>query len=138
MDTLYIPPPRVDSVWGLVGQFLQPAVDQQDGYLMEDVKIMLLRGAWQLWVAVDDDNEVHASGVTRIDNYPRKRVLTITFLGGKEMKNWKHLLSDIEATAVQNGCNELEIQGRKGWAREMKDFKHTDVVCYKKIGDSHG
>ena len=135
MDSLYVPPSAVDSVWDKASGYLEPAVALQDGYLMEDVKRMLLRGAWQLWVAVDDSNEMHAASITRVDTYPRKRVMVINFLGGREMKNWKHLLGDIEDTAVQNGCTELEIQGRKGWAREMKkEFTHTDVVCIKKIG----
>ena len=137
MDTLYIPPARVDSVWELVGKFLQKAVDQQDGYLMEDVKVMLLMGKWQLWVVADDDNEVFAAGITRVDTYPRKKVLVICFIGGKSMKDWKYLWDDFEATAVQNGFNEIEFQGRKGWMREMKDYTFTDVVGYKKIGGDH-
>ena len=134
MITLPIPHYYVDKVWDGVGKVLQPAIDLQDGYMLEDVKAMIKHRNWQLWTGITDDNVVKVAMVTRIDTYPRKKACVICFLAGEDMKNWKHLLSDIENWAVQNGCTELEIQGRKGWVREMKDFKHTDVVCYKKIG----
>ena len=137
MITLPIPHFYVDKVWSRVGKILQPAVDLQDGYRLEDVKAEIKHRNWQLWVGADSDDEVLVVAVTRIEIYPRKKACVICFLAGTEMPKWKHLLGDIEDWAVQNGCTELEIQGRKGWVREMKDFTHTDVVCYKKIGGDH-
>ena len=96
---------------------------------------MLKHRNWYLWVGLDSEDEVKAAMVSRI--YPRKTVFAVCFLAGKDMKDWKHLLNDIEDWAVQNGCTELEIQGRKGWMREMKDYEFTDVVGYKKIGGDH-
>lgn len=137
MMTLPVPHFYVDNVWSKVSEILKPAVDLFDGYLLEDVKAMIKHRTWQLWLGIDDDNEVHVVAVTVINNYPRKKTCLVLYTAGKEMDNWTHLMRDIEVWAGQNGCQDLEFRGRRGWLRVMTEFKQTGIIASKQIGGSH-
>lgn len=135
MIILPVPFYSVDPVWDRVARVLQPAVDRYDGYTMNEVKAMIKSRRWQLWLAVDENNKIHAAGVTTINVYPQKKTCLILYVAGEEMKNWLHLMRDIESWAGQNGCKDLELRGRRGWSRVFADFDETGVICHKQIGD---
>ena len=54
-------------------------------------------------------------------------------IGGDNMKSWFSLKDQIEAWAKAEGCNEVRLFARKGWARELPDYTIRAYVMVKKI-----
>ena len=75
-----------------------------------------------LWVLWKDINDIQGIVSTKIIEYPNKKVLWWGFLASQDnkMKGWfstmTHMLSKYGKT---NGCDYVEIVGRKGWLREL-------------------
>ena len=88
----------------------------------EDFFESLMNQDMQLWVALED-TEVVACMVTRIVSYPQKRLLRFVFIGGEGMDKWLENLPIVENFALINGCTSLEIWGRKGWIKILKDWE---------------
>ena len=96
----------VDRVWPKVADTLKPAVERFDGYSMNDILQQIKARAWQLWLAADDDNEIHACCVTTINVYPQKKTCMLLYLAGKDIANWEHLSRDgdqWQATRLRRG-----------------------------------
>lgn len=88
------------------------------------------RGDMQLWLATRDD-EVLAAVVSEITNYPRKRVVGVPFIGGKEMGAWFPLmLETIEAWSKEMGCVGMQGGARRGWAKLAK-MEEVGCILWK-------
>jgi len=124
-----VPKQVIDVIWEDVEKILKPAVDTSGGKLtIEDVREGLEHDLYALWVVMDA-NKIIATLVTRVSQSPRMRVLSIDYIGGKDMDKWLPLTHDVlKKFAVDNGCVKLEGYGRKGWTRALA--KHGWNVAY--------
>ena len=67
--------------------------------------------------------------VTEIIQYPRKKIVRVITVAGKDMSMWYEFLPMLEGYAVRNGCSSLEAWTRKGMTRKLKDWKHSyDII----------
>lgn len=48
-----------------------------------------------------------------------ERTCLLLLMAGKNMRDWKDGLKDVSDWAIQQGCNELLIHGRKGWSKAL-------------------
>ena len=96
-------------------QLIMPSLVHCDGkYHWQDVLDGLRDGRMQLWDYGD------AAGVTWLEDYPRKRVLTMGF-GGGNIESIKAALPDLARFARDQHCQSIEIHGRTGWQRALRD-----------------
>lgn len=72
--------------------------------------------------------------VTEIVDYPQRSVCRIWLAGG-DMDELLEAEKIIARWAKKLGCTGMEIIGRKGWERQMKDYKPASVVLVKDISD---
>ena len=79
------------------------------------------------------DNKVIAAMITEIITYPRKKILRIITLAGKDMELWYDFLPSIEGYAVSKQCSALEAWTRKGMTRKLKDWKHSYDIITKDL-----
>ena len=70
--------------------------------------------------------------VTEIVDYPKKAVCRIWLAGGK-MEELIEAEKDIVEWARSHGCSGMEIMGRKGWERQLKDYSPASTVLVKEI-----
>ena len=98
----------------------------------EDFYDAIYEREMQLWVAVDGD-ELLASMVTQIVNYPRKRIMRIISIAGKSMEEWIEYMPIIEDWALEHGGVSLECWGRKGWLKVLKDWKCSYHIITKDL-----
>lgn len=117
-DSFHIP-----SVWGFYRPLIQKALDRGSNYTIHDIYAGLLSGDMQLW-AWDKD----AALVTSIQNRDDKRWCLFIALGGENMDEWKEHLPIVEDWARSNGCEEMRIYGRRGWAKLGFDIVYTKMV----------
>jgi len=110
----------------------------EERYSPEHIIDECSKGNMQMWLAAAEGEGFHenrAAMVTEILEYPRRRVCSVLFLAGEKMESWLHLYRELEHWAIQNGCSEIEVLGRKGWERVMGQFgfKHCYTALTKEI-----
>lgn len=135
---LAVPPAEVDRVWHLVAPILARAILRTRKITLEDAHELCTVGACQLWVVwfpqEGEDGEALGALMTDIQAYPSGwRVARIFVLAGEEFARWSHLLIDIEAWAVAEGCQALEMIGRKGWGRVFPEYRPIEYVYSKEL-----
>ena len=72
----------------------------------------------QFWAAED------ACIVTEILEFPNYKNIHV-FLAGGSLERIMHMRPDIERFGKYVGCKHLTINGRKGWAKTLKDFGYV-------------
>lgn len=131
VDVYAVAPTHVAGIWPLVEKYVADSLEFAQGcFLPEDIKVFCERGAMQLWIATKGDNVLCAC-VSEIVNYPRKRVISVPFIGGKDMRSWfRKMLYTIEAWSKEMGCVGLQGGARRGWGKLAK-MKECGVTLYK-------
>jgi hypothetical protein len=125
------PPSHVRRIWPLVDKYVADAlVFTRGAWLPEDVCDACEKGNMQLWLATRGD-EVLAALVSEITDYPRRRIIGVPFIGGKEMRQWfRKALATIEAWSKEMGCSGLQGGARRGWAKLAK-MDEIGVILWK-------
>lgn len=85
----------------------------------------------QIWVDSVADPKVVVT--TKIENFPRCKVLKIDGCGGSGLNGWKHMISGLEDFGRANQCDTVEIWGRPGWQRIFPDYARTRVRLDKQL-----
>jgi hypothetical protein len=127
-----VPREVVDVVWDDAVKVLKPAVDTSGGKLTIDhVYSGIMSGGYVLWVVMDA-NRIIATLVTRVTQYPMKKVLIVEWIGGSRMDEWLPLTHDVlKDFARKNGCSRMEGYGRKGWTKPLAEHGWSvDYVAY--------
>ena len=123
----------IDLVWDDVAPLIGKALQHAEGELVpDDIKKHLDKGDLRLWVALEG-KETIAAMVTEVIQYPRKKIVRVITLAGKNMDMWYDFLPMIEGYAIRNGCSSLEAWSRKGMARKLKDWKHSYDIITKDL-----
>ena len=123
----------IDLVWGDVVPLIEKALQHAEGELVPgDIKKHLDKGDRRLWVALEG-KETIAAMVTELIQYPRKKIVRVITLAGKNMDMWYDFLPMIEGYAIRNGCSSLEAWSRNGMARKLKDWKHSYDIITKDL-----
>lgn len=89
-------------------------------HIYEDIVEGIVSGRMQFWPA---DN---GCAVTEIIVFPRKKVFHI-FLAGGEMNQIVDMDESAKHFAQAQGCSDMTIAGRKGWARVLKKNEWTEA-----------
>lgn len=113
-----VPASHAFEVWPKVRSHLSRCVEYTHGrFEVEDMLEMIVEGEHDLWIAFDGQN-VKGVVTTAFTNYPRKRVLTMQFTGGDDLKEWKEpMLALLRRYASDHHCDAIECSGRVGWAK---------------------
>lgn len=122
MKCSMVPADMVDTCWAQIEPYLAKACKFSYGrYNTDDIREMLDEGIFHLWVAFEpneDGAKIHGAVVTQFMAYPRVKFLSLTFCGGKDIKNWQAPMLDLlRKFARDMGCDGIEATARRGWAK---------------------
>ena len=93
---------------------------------MASVFQWLMDQKYVLWVAYQSVENPRAAFVTREAHYPCRKMLTIDICGGSDMAGWVSEADRVfRAYARDAGLDGIEIYGRAGWARALKNLGWT-------------
>ena len=124
---------KVASIWEEVYPLIDKAQVSASGELdTQDFFAMIENEDMQLWIA-EDDNGIFAMMLTEFIQYPRKKIVRVITVSGKDMSMWYDFLPMLEGYAVRNGCSSLEAWTRKGMTRKLKDWKHSYDIITKDL-----
>jgi len=132
----FVPIKHIGPLWKQVEKYLdKPLAIDGYAYTSQDVLNSLINGKMQLWISWSRKEEkVEAAIVTEIVDYPQKRACRYFLAGGENMKSWfKKMKHEIEQWAKLNKCQQVELVGRKGWTKWLKDYTPKHIVLVKEI-----
>jgi len=125
IDVMFLP-----AIWQLVSEYIEKSLKYANGkYDLDGVLELLKKRELLLWV-VYTDNKIKGCFVTELIDYPKKRILMISFLGADEMEDVLCHLDAIKDYAKKHKAQGLEIFGRAGWEKTLsvEGFRKTHVV----------
>ena len=118
----------VEVWWPLVEEYLNTALEYSLGeYSITDIKNACISKNMQLWVKLG--KETKGAFVTKIAKYPQKNLLIVILLGGVEFQEWRDEADALlNAFGKENNCEYVELFGRKGWGKMLKDIDYKEVT----------
>ena len=116
----------VEVWWPLVEEYLNTALKYSLGeYSIDDIKNSCISKNMQLWVKVG--KQTKGAFVTKIAKYPQKNLLIVILLGGDEFQEWRDEADALlNAFGKENNCEYVELFGRKGWGKILKDINYKE------------
>lgn len=134
MQLIQVLPDKVEAAWPHLQGFMPAVVESARGKIeAEDIQALCKQGMMQLWAAIDEDGSPKAIALTEIAQYPRQKIGRVTACIGRDMDQWLHLLSGIEAWAKEQGCSSMQHIARKGYAKKLHDYKLTHVLLERAL-----
>jgi len=124
----------IDLVWPVVLPMLQRAIDLNDGdFDGNHVFERLMEDTMQLFIGYNTDDIIYAA-VTELIPYQHNKALRIVLMGGKQINSWVDT-KIFEKFGKLEGCNRIEIVGRKGWVKklESRGYKQAHYIVTKEL-----
>lgn len=137
MKLAQIPQTHVMQVWPLAADMLARAVEYSNGISLDEEGQLVAKGLKQLWMVIDDEAQPHkavAAGITSIKQHgDGTKTANIELFGGENMKAWFALKGDFESWAHDEGCTDIRLYARKGWAKHLPDYALTHYMMRKAL-----
>ena len=108
---------QIPYVWAEVEPLIKRGLDRGSIYTLPGIRVGLCLSKMQLWTW--QNGTIHAALVTTIQEDSGSRFCLLISAGGSRMNEWAKELHHVEKWAKENGCEELRIYGRSGWARKL-------------------
>lgn len=119
-------PEKVIEHWpALVGQIHRGLSYFSVEMLPIDICRMALNGEVQIWLTTDENSDLASVTCTKIEHYPRRKILTILCAAGtiRNFDKWLQELVIVENFAQDFDCSAIRIYGRKGWAKRLARYR---------------
>lgn len=120
------------AVWPVVAPILIRAIRIYGEYTLEEVFEDLIARKKQLWVG--GKTSITAVLITEIFNQDNgQRFCHVSLCAGDGAIDCIPHLETVEKWAKESGCNRIEIAGRRGWAKLLKDYKVKKITLKKDL-----
>ncbi|CAB4122853.1 hypothetical protein UFOVP28_56 [uncultured Caudovirales phage] len=136
-------PAQVVDVWEKAEPFLKQVVDITDGRTsMSFLLNRVIKEDCNLWVIYDPDSmDIVGSMITKINEYPHARFLTVEMLAGDDFDEWIDQAHDALILFAKHFlCDGLELIGRRGWVKKLQrlQWKEKFTTCQLIFEGTHG
>jgi len=134
--------PAIPFVWGRVTEIMKAHPEWLlDGfYNLEELEAFLMGNQMDLWVAVDEDNDIEAVWLCRFEKWDQFSIYNINWGGGKVMPHAREAIARAEQYArTVLKADKIALDGRRGWLRvtESMGFEPAGVSLWKTLGREH-
>lgn len=134
MKVQFVPVEYIHQTWPQVEAFVVSALQYCQGDLtVEQAKVRLADGRWEMYVAVDDFGVIQGAAAVQFNNMPNDRVAFIMTMGGKLITNpdnWKQFVEVLK----YRGATRIEGAVRESMARFCTKYGLTEK--YRIVGVS--
>lgn len=126
---------EIDDNWDIIKKHIKILLKKFDiGYNLVDIYEKLKNKELQVWISVDKKQDVQMVCLTNILIYPLFKTCEIFMVSGTKYKDWvSDILKHIENWAKENDCKYVELRGRLGWTRVLKDYYEPWAFLRKEI-----
>lgn len=132
LNIQYVPLHLTHQVWPQVEPFLLDALTQAeaDEYDIDQLKTLVVLGAHELYVAVDEAGKIHGAATVTMVTYPNARVAFVTAIGGRLISNrdtWEQFSGLLKAHGATRCCGAARESVARLWRRYNFREKHIVV-----------
>lgn len=112
------------DAWPFVKDHLYRGLEHSYGELgLDDIYDAIKDRRMQLWIAVErGTDDIVASMVTEIVQYPKIKVARLVVVGGTHLEDWCPFMNSIMDWAKSKGCTRVEGWARDGWVKVLKEY----------------
>lgn len=129
-----IGPEKIGPIWPHVRAHVESIAQSSLGKLTaDDIAQLCMSGGVTMFVIIDGDKRLLATVLAEFAQYPRKKVCRIIGCVGNDKAKWLHHLTEIEDWARVHGCGAMQNIARKGWARDLKDYKWSHILLERDL-----
>jgi hypothetical protein len=115
-------PTQINAVWGkVVEDLLKFPETWQETETVDSIYASLQAGQLQLWCLTTEMQTLQMVLMTRINQEARGLVWQIVWAVGHNPQLSVLSIAAMEDVARAHGCYRLEVVGRKGWERVLRD-----------------
>ncbi len=116
-----------------IESYLDLSLTKAPEYNRVDILRNILTGINVLWIPTVD-NIPKGIVTTEIVKFPNVSKLGIHLCGGEDIEEWvDESIFQLEEYAKSMELDEIEIHGRKGWAKLLPDYTTDRVIFNKRI-----
>jgi len=138
MQLFLVPAEHIEHFWPVAAPLLEAAIAYTGGtnsLATEHAEVVAKRK--QLWVVGTEEGgkpTIKAAGITSLQrNADGTITANIEYFGGEDMKAWFSLKGDFENWAKDEGCRDLRLWARKGWAKHLPEYRITHYILKKDL-----
>lgn len=133
-ELVRIPVETVSQVWPLIDDLVDFGVKRTNGRLTaENLKEYAEDGRYRLFV-IWQEGKVKAVIMAEIYiTLSGRKIASVTFVAGRRRHEWIELIQALEGWARSEGADVLEAWARKGWQRDLPDYRMTHVLLEKEL-----
>lgn len=115
--------------WARCSKYIEDALEYAGGsHTLQDVMLAVAEGKAQFFPL--DKSAI----VTEIVDYPQKAMCRIWLAGG-DLDELIDAEVALGAWAKTQGCDGMEIIGRRGWSRKLENYRESAVVLIRDFKD---
>lgn len=133
MKILYVAPDNIGSVWPMFKEYAERVLPlTRKRRCATQFLLDLMKNFEMLWVVVGDEGKVIGFCTSAVTKYDEIQMLQVRMLAGDFFSEWIDDMHDmLEKFARENGCDGLELIGRRGWVRKLERFgwRESFVTC---------
>jgi hypothetical protein len=131
MKTLLTPKKYISSVWETVGDIIAHPRVLNNWTDKDDLYKRLKEDKADLWVSSTLKSALIASLFVRKDG---SKTYVVDYMASlDEDEDWTQAIEAIEDHARLIGCSSIQVRGRKGWKRVLKDYKEIQTTLERKL-----
>ena len=135
IEVQYVPTEYVAQTWPFVEAHLKEAVEySNDDYTLDQVRLFLNMGQWDLLVGVGDGKHILGAGAVNFGQSPNHRTAFIALMGGKFIIN-KEMFEQLCAFLKQRGATRIQCHVRPSMERLTRrvGFKKVSTLVEVKV-----
>lgn len=135
MKILYVNPDNVGAAWPMFKEYADRVLPlTKKRRCATKFLFDLMSGMEMLWVVMSE-SKIVGFCTSAITVYDGVKMLQVRMLGGDRFSEWiDDMHESLEKFARENGCDGMELIGRRGWVRKLDRFgwREAFVTCEKR------
>ncbi len=121
---------QIAAIWPQVAPLILRAIRVYNEHSLDEIYSSLLDGSRQLWVS--GDQKIESILITQLINKADEKICFLELCAGRGVESAK-FLNIIEKWAKDAGCARMELSGRPGWKRKLKDYNLKKIILSKEL-----
>lgn len=128
MKIVYVGPESVGAAWPMFKAYAEKVIPLTRDRRTANKFLYDLMDNRETLLLVFDGSSPVGFCTTQIVDYDDVRLLQVKMLAGDLFKYWiDDMHETLEAFAKENGCQGMELIGRRGWIKKLERFGWTEA-----------
>jgi hypothetical protein len=137
VKVINIPPSVIWNMTEDIDEHIKKAIEHSNGeFDAISIYEQVSQGLMSAWIVSDEEYNIMAVLITELVTYPLRSMVRIVLCGGEKLDKWLDtFLNKMDEYARNLGASGIEVVGRKGWERMLKNYgyEYTYTALFKEV-----